>query len=1117
MKQVFQSQDSTRWNRFKWSFRIIVVFLIVSISSILISIFFSNWGSNKKLLISENRIQNINIDKKKKKVSESEIINYAKILKKVRKQKIKDLYNTEKNLPKNIKEFYPVRAGFYVNWDKDSYFSLQKNGAKLNMIIPEWLFQRYTTGNIKTEIDQKALAVMRKNKLAIIPMLSNNFSAQFHGDSTLAILKNKSIRTRVISQIKDILKRNHFQGINIDLESLPKGSGRLISNFSKELYESLHPEGLLLTIDINPFDENYEMTKLNNYYDLIFVMAYDEHYIKGEPGCITSPKFIETSLDKSMKDVPSDKFVLCLAAYGYNWCKDGKGKDVTYDNFVSLAVQNNVPIQYDDEHSDLYINYIDDDNKECEAHCVDATTTFNAIRMAYDYNTAGIALWYLGGEDSRIWDFYNKPLSIEDLKEKPFNYNELSDLHSMYSVSYDGSGEVMAFESQPEKGNAKIKVDKDYQIISHEDYERLPVSFLIKRYKTKSKKYLAITFDDGPDKQYTPEILDILKEKHVKATFFVIGVNAERNIPLLTRIYNEGHEIGNHTYTHPRLDYSTDNRERIELRSTELLIESVLGRSTLLFRPPYNVDPAPDAYTEIKPLAIANDEGFLSVASSIDPNDWQKGVTEDSIMNRVERIYGREGNILLLHDSGGERSQTVKALPRIIDFYRDNGYELVTISQLIGMNRDQIMPKVKGYKIVEEKIDYIFLLLTFITDNFLQGFFFIAIILGIIRLLALWVLALRRQAKFKKGLTVQNKNYQPKVTVIVPAYNEQINAVRTIDNLLKSDYDNMDILFVDDGSKDDTYTIVKTTFEGNERISVMTKPNGGKASALNFGIEKADCDILVCIDADTVLQPNAISQMIPYFLDDKVAAVAGNVRVGNTLNLLTNWQKIEYSTSQNFDRIAFDAVNAILVVPGAIGAFRKTCIDEINGFTTDTLAEDCDLTIRLLREGYKVRTCSKAISLTEAPETTRMFVKQRFRWTFGMMQCLWKHRDLLFNTRLPNIGWILLPNLLLFGFIIPLFSPIVDILFIKGLFSENGGIYIAFYLANFLVDWIVAITAYRFDKQKFGLDKALMLFVQRLVYRQILFVVLIKSYIKAMKGELAHWGVLKRTGNMTIE
>jgi cellulose synthase/poly-beta-1,6-N-acetylglucosamine synthase-like glycosyltransferase len=397
----------------------------------------------------------------------------------------------------------------------------------------------------------------------------------------------------------------------------------------------------------------------------------------------------------------------------------------------------------------------------------------------------------------------------------------------------------------------------------------------------------------------------------------------------------------------------------------------------------------------------------------------------------------------------------------------------------------------------------------------LDGFFIVAIFLIIFRLLTIGILAVIQHTKENRKI---NKfiatDYFPKVSIIVPAFNEEVNAVRTVDYLLKSTYPEIEIIFVDDGSLDQTYTKIKSTFESNTKVKVLTKPNGGKAAALNFGIEQSTGEVLVCIDADTILPADAISKMIPYFANPKVGAVAGNVRVGNTLNMLTNWQSIEYTTSQNFDRRAYDAVNAILVVPGAIGAFRKDAMIDIDGFTTDTLAEDCDLTLRMLRAGYVIRTCNDALALTEAPESLKMFLKQRSRWTFGMMQSFWKHRDLLFSFKKANIGWVALPNLLVFNFLIPVFSPLVDILFIVGLFTHDSAQYVFFYLLYYFIDCLIASLAYHYDHQKFNLKKAMYLFVQRFIYRQLLFYVLLKAYNKAIKGELVSWGVLKRTGNV---
>jgi cellulose synthase/poly-beta-1,6-N-acetylglucosamine synthase-like glycosyltransferase/spore germination protein YaaH/peptidoglycan/xylan/chitin deacetylase (PgdA/CDA1 family) len=1112
-KQVFQSHSDTRWNRFVWAVRIFLVLLIIAVVSVIFSLFHSGDYSAKALLIGEKRIHNINNNPKAKKVSESEIVSFVKRLKEVRKHHKKDFYKQAVTIPNDVKAFLPVRAGFYVNWDKSSAVSLKENISKLNMVIPEWLFLKDSKGNLDIRVDKNIVDLLHQNKVAIVPLISNNYNNRWNGDTTLVLLKNKESRANLIKNIKEFLDEYEFQGINLDFESLPAAAAPYFNMFSKELSATLSKDNYMVTMDINPAEFNLDIKQIGNTYDLIFVMAYDEHNADGAPGCIASVGFIENSLDNLMKSVPSNKFVLCAATYGYNWIPQKNAKDLSYEQFISLANEKGAQVSFDPDNSDLFFKYYNEDGKVCEAHCNDAVSVFNALRTAADYGTSGVALWYLGSEDYRIWDFFGRDMSVDGLTRKPYNFARMERIKSMYSVNYDGIGELLEVISKPENGIAKLNVDKSEFFISNEKYVRLPSSYLINRYGGINPKRIALSFDDGPDGEYTPQILDILKAKKIHASFFVTGLNVENNIPLLKRLYREGHEIGNHTFLHPNLEITSDDRERIELRSTRMLLESVLGHTTMLFRTPYNTDAQPHSIFQIKPLSIAYEEGYISVASSIDPNDWQKGVCADTIVARAI-AQQKMGNILLLHDSGGERSQTVLALPRIIDYFQKQGYQFVTVSELMGKTRDQVMPPVKSHIFLTEDINGTFFFLTFLWQHFIRGFFFVAIGLGILRLLSLLVMAFLQRRKQKKAKQNIDSTYQPKVSIIVPAYNEEVNAVRTIQNLLKCTYGNFDVVFIDDGSKDSTYTVVKDAFEGNARVKVLTKPNGGKASALNYAIGHTDSEILVCIDADTLLMPDAVEKMVPFFADSTVGAVAGNVRVGNPVNMLTSWQRIEYNTSQNFDRRAFDYVNAILVVPGAIGAFRHSVMKEIDGFDTDTLAEDCDLTVRILRKGYTVRSCNEALSLTEAPESLKMFVKQRFRWSFGMMQTFWKHRDLLFTHRKPNMGWILLPNLLIFGFIIPVFSPLVDIMFIFGLFTPHVMAFVLSYVLFYVVELLIAMVAYSYDNLKFGPREAALLFVQRFVYRQILFVVLIKAYLKAIKGELASWGVLKRTGNV---
>ena len=1111
-KQVFQTHSATRWNSFVWLFRIFLVLILLGVVSILISLFHKQRYDLKVLTYKTDKLPNINADSTKTFVPRREQLDFAKNLTQARKNRKKSFYLNNVALPQAVKQYLPVKAAFYVNWDKQSYYSLKTNISQLNMILPEWIFQKDAKANLDVQVDSTTLSLLRKNKVSIVPMLSNNYNNRWNGDSTLLLLKNKASRTLLVNRIKSELDKYKFQGINIDLESLPKEAYPHLMEFSKELYTVLHSAGYLVSIDIDPFDSQIEYKQLSNYYDLIFLMAYDEHYPESVPGSISSMNFVENALDRAMKEIPSTKFVLCVAGYGYDWTAGGKGEDLTYHEFISLANEYEATLTFDVNQSDITMHYTDEETGNHEVHCNDAAGIYNLMRTAEDYNTAGVALWYLGSEDNRIWHFYSKKLNVDSLVLHPFDYKKLQLIRTSFSIDYEGNGEMLKVISQPKPGITRVEYNTDDQLITTENYISLPSSYLVKRYGASNAKHIAITFDDGPDSRYTPDILDILKQKQVPATFFVTGINTENNIPLIKRIYREGHEIGDHTFTHPNLENTSENRERIELRSTRLLLESILGHSTVLFRPPYNTDAEPNNIYQFKPIITASDEGFMCVASSIDPNDWQLGIKADTIVARAIAQKGA-GNIILLHDAGGERSQTLLALPRIIDYYKTQGYEFVTVSALMGKTRDQVMPEVKGQMRYTESLNSFLFGLTFLWEHFLHGFFVIAIVLTLLRLLLVAVFSILQSRREKKQAKISIE-YLPKVSVIVPAYNEELNAARTVDCLLKSDYPNLDIVFVDDGSKDETYTKVSAAFRDNPRVKVLTKPNGGKAAALNFGIQQATGEILVCIDADTVLKPDAISKMIPFFADPKVGGVAGNVKVGNTLNLLTHWQSIEYTTSQNFDRRAFDYINTIFVIPGAIGAFRKEAMEKVAGFTTDTLAEDCDLTLRMLRAGYVVRTSNKAIALTEAPESLKMFLKQRFRWSFGIMQSFWKHRDLLFSFRKANLGWILLPNLLIFNFIIPVFSPLVDVMFVAGLFTRYATEYLIFYLLYYVVDCIISSLAYRLDGDKFNLKTAGLLFVQRFIYRQLLFYVLIKAYLKAIKGELASWGVLKRTGNV---
>ncbi|WP_343588526.1 polysaccharide deacetylase family protein [Flavobacterium sp.] len=1122
-KQIFQTETKKRWKTFQWSSRLILFLLILMVPIFFITL---KRGLKPELPLLANKST-------AGKTLDNPIVPKELSAKELKKFRGFDYFLRSKSRveklasqPRVTKTATEVRAAFLVDWDPQSLFSLQKNVDKLNMVVPEWFFIDPKTDLLRTEIDTAALKVMKKAKVKILPLINNiNESlgeGDFDGDLIHQILHDKSKKERLINDIVKVLDKYKLQGINIDFEEFKENSDEPIIAFQKELYEKLHPLGYLVSQDIMAGNEDFNAKELSKYNDYMFLMAYDEHYASSVPGEVSSQKWIERIVDKTAKEIPSDKIILCFAGYGYDWEETEEGETITYDQAIAIAKQHNATIKFDNNTYNNSFKYIDSNGKKHEVDFEDAATNFNTIRFSDEYGLAGTALWRLGSEDQRLWSYYQRSLTNESVSKKPFDFSVMKRVSTrIESPAYIGDGEILNVIADPAPGKIDLEIDKDDNIITEQKYVELPTKYVISKFGNVHKQVI-LTFDDGPDPTYTPQILDILKREKVPAVFFVIGIQAEDNIPLLQRIYNEGHEIGNHTFTHPNIALVSPERASAEMETTRLLIEAVTRRSTVLFRAPYNADAEPTTEAELKPIALSKAQNYYSVGESIDPNDWEKGVSADSVYVRTIKQYeaNPDKGIILLHDAGGNRQATVEALPRIIKYFKDRNIQFTTVSHLLGKTKDQIMPKAKGQFISLDNFIFDF---GYWFGHFITATFWVAIFLGFLRIALMAIMAfLKKWRDHKHPPVYKTNNESPKVSIIVPAYNEEINAVKTIENLLGQDYPDFDIVFVDDGSKDKTFAMINEAFANNLKVKVHTKPNGGKASALNYGIKLTENEYVVCIDADTQLKKDAISQLMKGFTmqlkdNQEIGAIAGNVKVGNENTMLTRWQSIEYTTAQNFDRRAFDLINGITVVPGAIGAFKKKAIEKAGGFTTDTLAEDCDLTIRILRNDYHIINCIEAVAVTEAPESLKEFMKQRFRWSYGIMQAFWKNRDACFNPRYKGLGMVALPNILIFQIVLPIFAPLADLVLIVSLIwnhndSDSLHKILIYYIAFMLVDMLVSVVAFVFEKEK--LTKLIWLIPQRFVYRQLMYVILFKALRKAIKGESQSWGVLTRTGNV---
>jgi cellulose synthase/poly-beta-1,6-N-acetylglucosamine synthase-like glycosyltransferase len=380
--------------------------------------------------------------------------------------------------------------------------------------------------------------------------------------------------------------------------------------------------------------------------------------------------------------------------------------------------------------------------------------------------------------------------------------------------------------------------------------------------------------------------------------------------------------------------------------------------------------------------------------------------------------------------------------------------------------------------------------------------------------LIVWVLLQLQIKRFPKEVKTSGQKSMPSVDIILPMYNEENVIVNTLNNLLKVAYSNLSIIIVDDGSTDRSLSLVNSHFSGQPRVRILHQSNKGKSSALNNATNSSQSDIIVCIDADTIVRPDVIDIIVPYFQDPKVASVSGYVKVGNRMNLITEMQYAEYVAIQNYDRILFEPLNGILVVPGALGAFRRSAVLAVGGFTTDTLAEDCDITIRMLCSNYSIRNAASAIAYTEAPATAEMFFKQRARWTVGLIQGLVKHGRQLFEQRNKALACIVVPYTWVYRVILPVFLVMADYFAIYSVLLLGKYSWLQYYLIFFLMDVLTNYFILSRAKERLGILKLIIL--QR-IYRHLTCFTFLYVIMKYWKGNVQGWIKIPRQGNMELE
>jgi cellulose synthase/poly-beta-1,6-N-acetylglucosamine synthase-like glycosyltransferase/peptidoglycan/xylan/chitin deacetylase (PgdA/CDA1 family) len=621
------------------------------------------------------------------------------------------------------------------------------------------------------------------------------------------------------------------------------------------------------------------------------------------------------------------------------------------------------------------------------------------------------------------------------------------------------------------------------------------------------RRRVALTFDDGPDPTWTPRIADELKRLGVPATFFVVGDHVVEHPNIVSDLASKGFEIGNHTFSHSRLTGIPSWQRDLQVSLTESAVAGAADVRPRLVRPPYSATPLAVTAADERAFAAVARDGYLIALSNYDGEDWRRPGVAEVVQNATPP--GRRGGVILLHDGGGNRSQTVAALARLVPRLERRGFRFVTLSQLAGLPKSEIeVPASSAEHLRGELLIGGLTLSRWVTDVLAAMLIPIAV-LAIARAILLFFFARRHSLRGGIG---GEAGFAPPASIVVPAFNEANVIERSVRSLADSEYPQLEVIVVDDGSSDGTGDLVEAL--GLPEVRVIRQPNLGKAAALNAGIAEAVYDVIVTMDADTVFEPGTLGLVVQPFRDERVGAVAGNTKVGNRHGILGRWQHIDYVMGFNLDRRLYDVLECMPTVPGAIGAFRREALDGVGGFSTATLAEDTDLTISLGRAGWRVVYAEQARAFTEAPTTLAALWRQRYRWSYGTMQAVWKHKAALVRRGEGRIGRIGIPYLVLFQILLPLLAPLIDVFTLYGVIFLGPLPLLAYWVGFNLLLLSLAVYAFRLDREPLRPLWAMPL--QQFVYRQLMYLVVFQSIISAFRGAGLRWQHVERTGEMEV-
>ena len=967
-------------------------------------------------------------------------------------------------------------SGYVVTDNDNATNSVDAQGASLTAVIasgglvnPDGTFQY---SGVQNALIHANLAGARGELLVqnYDPAASNgagNFSTAL-GE---AVLATDASRRLFASQVAAVVKQEHWNGVTFDFEQLKASDEASYVALMTDMRAAL-PASAKLAVAVpvqSPAWSTYDLAGLAKVVDIVNLMTYDQHDPTGPVGPVGTLSWIKDAAIQALASVPASKLQLGVPQYGYSWGPSSAkiGSSFSAAQGRAIAASNHVTPVWDPASAEWTVKLPDG----TVLWWADAKTMSAIVKLAQALRLEGAAIW---------------EMSIAD----PF-------------------GAVSA--SLPLE-RTSITVNSARQI------DKVPATGLV-----------ALTFDDGPDPTWTPQILSVLAKEGVPGTFFDIGMNAQANPDLVNQEVANGNVVGNHTYSHLDLTQIPLWRAKLEIAAGSWVLHGITGRTPMLFRSPYGASELADANTDDR-RDLATSLGMQPVGWNVDPQDWSKpGVSQ--IVNGVVNQQG-SNLIVLLHDGGGDRSHTVAALPQIIEKLKARGYKFVTADQMDGTITNVYQPEPQGFTGIAFSLLSIASFRLWASGHTVVIWTMIVLgLLSMIRILLSWPLASshrRRARKNERALDLDldersgdsslrlGATSRHSVSILIPAHNEEATLAKTINALNQVRGRIEQIIVVENGSTDFTVDVARRCALANPSLPITVRELGpvGKAAALNACLPEVTGDVVIVLDADTVLDPAFIESVLPHFNDSRVGAVAGNVKVGNRRKLLARLQSLEYIMSLAIDRRAQARLNVVSVVPGAAGAFRRDALIRAQGWPSRTLTEDTDLTVALLSAGWQVPYEPAAISWTEAPESVRDVMRQRRRWSYGAAQVSSLHSHRMLDFKEGRVGLLALPWLVVAQVILPAAAPIVDAYLIWLVLNGDWSPAVGMLALAIAAEMALAVWALRSDHE--SLKQLWLVPVARFVWKPLMLVAVSGSLSSWLTGRSIHWRQIRRRNSVDV-